>query len=518
MATTPVYNGPMKYRPTEEGYKKVIHYLGYNWYLCTKHLKAVKKIQARANENLPKSLVWNKTYHKVMAITQIIPFIGHIVAGLEVFLNRLNLDRSWRNLEDKPTDFVKPKDLNRQAFEQCIQNPSGLTADLKSNKWVAFDIVEHNGLNIQIFDQEIKKNFPIALKAVSQNIEAFHLIDDSLKENPDFLLACIELKGKDFFDKFVPPSFKNSYPFCLRAISVNSFIYESLPGKFMAQKQIILAMFTQPAYDSKNSFLQKENAALFKLIPKSLCDDSKFIKQILQRNGLVLEHLDESFKDDWKSIHVAVKNNYHAYLYASEKKRQNSALLLSLIKINPDVFEDASEIFKINKCAAGIILEKNPIMYQFLDPSLQKERDIFVMALSKCGEVFAHAPKDFRGDVNLAFIGLLTDPTVIQHLDEEVCKHEGFVETSVSKWEGTLKYASEDLRKNPKIVLKAACFDGASFQYAHESLRSDVDFVVKVIKECRYPERVLATLAESIKQHPQVVAAYLARTGRKKSK
>lgn len=520
MATIPVYLGPMKYRPTEKGVKNAISYLGYNWYLCTKHLKAIKKISAATDQNFPKSHIWNKTYHKAMIVSLTIPFIGHIVAVLEAFIHRVDVNKSWLKFEIKPADFKKPEEFDKPTLDHLIQdlvsNPKAAIPDnLKNNKWFAFDAVENVGLSLEIFTPEVKKSFPIALKAVCQNLDAFNHVDETLKKNPDFLLACIEFNGREFFEKFIPPELKNSYAFCLQAIACNSSVYASLPEKFKNQKQMILRAFTAPVYSSKDSPSRKENAALFKLIPKELQEDIPFVKDILRRNGLVLEYLSETIQDNWEWILIAVKNNYHAYQYASERQRKNSVLLLSLININSAVFEHAHGDLKKNKYALLKVLEKNGRMYPFADPSLQSQRDVFVQAITMYGDVFANACDQFKNDLDLAFIGLATDPTVIKYLGEIPCNNEQFVSASVCKWFGSLGYASETLRKNPEIVLKAIRFDGAAFRYAHESLQENIDFVVKVLQECRFPDRAWETLPDTIQKDPKAAAAFQARKGKK---
>lgn len=140
---------------------------------------------------------------------------------------------------------------------------------------------------------------------------------------------------------------------------------------------------------------------LFSTLPEKIKENTYLIHQLTQANGLILEHLNDSQRDDLNIVFDCICQNLQSYQFASERVKNYQAFLLKLIDRNAEHFflmnvEHQSNPIYIEKALKrkGLILEKMPQEI--------KENEHFVhIAIHQNGLALRFADKKFKHNLDI---------------------------------------------------------------------------------------------------------------------
>lgn len=530
MSAVPAILGPMRYQFVSSKHK-AIKYLGYNWFLCSQHLQAIKKIDPKANRVFKDyAHIYNKNYHRVMAVCLFFPVLGHIVAFLEAFFHRIRVKQTVEHLNDKEYGIDCIIENNDAAMllgftkEEIKDYAEKLAKDvweeydipekLMESPYFAHQVVSISGLRLKDFPKHIRTNKEVAFAAINQDLEAFHVIDASLKIHKPFLLACLEKQGNKFFEHYLPVELKNDYAFCLQAASRHGTIFACLPENFRAEGQMVLEAFADYVPYTAESAPIKAKAKAFPFIqPKAFQKHPALLNKILERNGRVLKYLYPQNQTE-ERIRIALRKNYIAYKYIPEEKKKDEKFLLEAIEINSEVFRYATPEQKKDKNLVLKLMARNGRLLEHVDITLQIDREVVQAAVKMYGEVLQWAPA-FKDDFAIASLALDSNSSAIQFFGESLLSNKKLILKAVSLWSGALAYAHPDLKKDREVVLRAIEHDGAALDDADPSLINDTPFLVEVLQKCCYPERAWSHIPDTLQADPEVKAAFQGRLQKK---
>jgi|LWDU01.1.fsa_nt_gi hypothetical protein len=220
--------------------------------------------------------------------------------------------------------------------------------------------------------------------------------------------------------------------------------------------------------------------------------DRKAVLEVVSQNGLMLEHVDNSLKDDPEVVLVAVNNNSDAFKYADDSVKANSEVVLAAV--NQD----------------GSVLE-------FVADSLKADPEVVLAAVNQDGEAFKYADDSIKANrkVNLAVVN--QDGLLLEYLDDTFKADQEMVLAAVNQDGDAFEYAADSLKADREVVLAAVNNSSNAFYYAADSLKADREVVLAAMnseyKGRRFENPQLEYADDSLKADREVVLAAVNQNG-----
>lgn len=212
----------------------------------------------------------------------------------------------------------------------------------------------------------------------------------------------------------------------LRLIKKDEIDGDNLPPKFLAKKEVILAL--------------------------------------LKNSSQSLYYASDELKNDRELVQIAMKRNIFNLEFASEQLRDDKELILEGI----DLYADA---------------------YRYASPRLQNDREVALRAVTKYQQMFNFLPQALRNDKEIFLKGIyvryyksddehiISKAHYLKNASKELQNDRDIVIASIKNDYESFQYASEELRSNHDFVLEAVKINGLSLKYASEDLQNDFDIV-----------------------------------------
>lgn len=110
--------------------------------------------------------------------------------------------------------------------------------------------------------------------------------------------------------------------------------------------------------------------------PQTLWQDPAFVKLVVQKRGLLLEHASEALKDEEEIVLLAVENDGHSLKFASSLQRANKKVVLIAVK------EKGTSLCHASK-------------------ELKRDQEVVVAACENNKMAIVHAARDMRDDMEV---------------------------------------------------------------------------------------------------------------------
>jgi hypothetical protein len=143
---------------------------------------------------------------------------------------------------------------------------------------------------------------------------------------------------------------------------------------------------------------------------------------------------------------AAVKQNYLALQFTSEKIRDNKKIILTVVQQNYNNIERSFLNTNLKKQEYKILC--------FASERLQKDIEILLTIIQQCSWVF-------------------------RYIDKELQKNKEFVLSAIKQNGHVSDYVSEELRADSEVVLAAVKEHGYTVQYASKKLLGDKLFLIE---------------------------------------
>ncbi|EFC36692.1 predicted protein [Naegleria gruberi] len=220
-------------------------------------------------------------------------------------------------------------------------------------------------------------------------------------------------------------------------------------------------------YDHLTAFFKRKNQSAVEYIEENPLPDNDCklaLLKIVRADGRVLEHASDDLKNDELVVLAAIKENVSAIEFASQRLKTDKNFVLKALKCKPKMFVDSTLFehlphFHDDDEIARLAVEQQPKCLQYVSANLKNNRDVILKAIKKDGSVLEYVPDNLK--------------------DREIV----LLSTKSSRYTCTLRFAPKEFTADKEIVLSAANSPGFYFLYAAESLRSDRDFVLEIVKK-----------------------------------
>ncbi len=203
-----------------------------------------------------------------------------------------------------------------------------------------------------------------------------------------------EILDKESFKQFLTEYF-NSRGKILSATLI--YIIENMLELHMANfnladysiktNQWVIALFPEYIKSNKNilTHLITDNPHLVDYLPLDLVQiyDKSEIKQLLMLNGLLLQYLPWSYRNDETFISIALQQNSLSFEFADDAFKDNDNFALQAIKSNPANYECISDRLKQSYELAYEAVNENGMALQLLSDTWRNDPEIRAKAIKQ---------------------------------------------------------------------------------------------------------------------------------------
>jgi len=284
-----------------------------------------------------------------------------------------------------------------------------------------------------------------------------------------------------------------------------------------------------PWREKGNYYLEKDQANYWKNLPKIFFEDFDFLKKVLQKNHKrcsQIQYFPLRLRNDKQFVEFFMKNEKiswygsNACEYCPKFKKSKEILLLTLntkngarevamknyfddeelflkaIQFQPLTFSQHSKFLKSKELVIKILKLKNFTYKKYHLYGYQNHSETFIPSLIKdfvftneelldiikSNGYFIHFLnlKEFNREFLLEAVKYSTNILKMNfEFDDEML-------TEIMTYKGNnLKFASKEIKKNEKLVLLALKNSNVSIRYVSSELRSNKEFMTKVIDKRR---------------------------------
>lgn len=445
-----------------------------------------------------------------------------------------------------PENIINNKNIVLNAVKNDFWSIKYASDDLKKDRDVVLKSVEKRS---SLFDSDLK--FPEELKNEIEFLKQMILANaHNLKFIPEkysdqqflYLLAIRENseivnfinKGNNELPSYINKAFKKyleDETFCLNAVFENAYAYDNFDVSRKKDKSFIFQIIIKLdkidfgtngrrhlctkliesilLFPSENTdlILQVFGVVyndsyllqnIFKLLPKNLQLDRKFIISLLTNNNEIFEYVDEIFKDDAEivmhaiNLHTTAEENKRAFdtvkkcpllKYASDNIKKNYQIVFEAVKRDGDSINYASIELKNN---TQIILESIATgggLSSFIKlPSNLQTRDNLLLAVKNGFSIIQQLPPVFIGDRQVILEIVKNYGDSLLNVRSEFKDSFDIVLAAVKNRGSALKYASVNLKNNKEIVTAAVKNNGLALEFASDNLKNDLQIVKLAIE------------------------------------
>ena len=289
------------------------------------------------------------------------------------------------------------------------------------------------GEQLQYFSPKVRDCEEVVLEAVSRDENAFQFASKRLKNDRSFLKVLIKAKG--------------------------GVILKAKPD-FLKDEELVIQAF-------------RHKRDVYPRVDSTLKSSSDFKVRALDANGLILEYLSDSEKDDRATVLRAVNQRGMALGFASENQRSNLDVVKAAVSSDPLAIQFALNDLKKNPEILRIFeegLKKNPVALEFAQDELKSNRDLVLQLVTLDGRAFHFASELLRDDLEIALRAAKTDLTSYSSVSERLKADKSYV---LALLESAYTLIDQD---------KCGIQDIFSQHIPHPSLRGEKEVLLALIK------------------------------------
>jgi len=150
--------------------------------------------------------------------------------------------------------------------------------------------------------------------------------------------------------------------------------------------------------------------------------------------------------------------------------------------LSPEFRDDKKFILEAMDLFMTIQQQDLFIILWFASAEVFRDQDFILRAMKISDQAIHFAPKEVFRDVKYVIKAMEIDYTAVQFASTEVLDSDKFIMEATEIYDKALKFASERLRSCRKVALAASKTEGG-FEFVAESLRSNFDFMLEVVRQ-----------------------------------
>lgn len=227
-------------------------------------------------------------------------------------------------------------------------------------------------------DSELLNDRAFVLKMIKRNYKIFSYISSELKNDIPFVIQAIQTE--QLISEFVPLEIARS-----KRVIHEMLTFEKLKATLQneVEKSYIISLytkkyefgieknkyFTEAALHETNTMIDCCIGALYKHIIIPYVKDMETAKFVLERNSLVIGHLEPMYSSNKQLALIAVQQNYYSFLYMDTQMQMDIDIATIVLKKDPNFIwfivpilqshPNLLDIIPNLKTTIGVILQKN---------------------------------------------------------------------------------------------------------------------------------------------------------------
>ena len=249
--------------------------------------------------------------------------------------------------------------------------------------------------------------------------------------------------------------------------------------------------------------------------PKELKVDREVIMSAVKKNGFALQYASKEVKADKKIVMAAVKQSGEALEFASLELQDDKKIVIEAVKRDPGfdidgkvILRHASKRLQNDKEVAIVAAEANIEAFFFLNDSLRQDSAVILAVLKNSNQAESARAASFSKnssileDKNFLLEALKVNGLFLKYLDENYKNKLNFVLAAVKNNGMAIEYASDNYKEDKKVVIAAVKSFGRALQFASEELQNDREVVIASVK---WPGRSLEYASIDLQNDKEIV-------------
>lgn len=361
--------------------------------------------------------------------------------------------------------------------------------------------------------QSLKNDPELALEVLKKDQQLASSIPDSLWQNESFVLHAIDVNP--LFYKKASFELKSSPQLAHVALQKDESLVLSLPSHLFSQKDFMIeAAKLRPALLAKLDALLKKDPELafmcykmnhdyLKYFSKEVWSNAKFVKKMVQINGLYLANASLDLQNNKDVVSEACSQNGWALKFASKKLKSDLDLVKIAVINQPLSLQFSCLSLRDNLELAKLALKSNLEAQAFIAEdtldTIWSDREFVIAQVAKDGSCLKEAGLELKNDIHIARSACLNNPQAFRYVGKSLWDNREFVSFAVSQNGLFLKKASPDLQNDPQIISLALQNDPLAAQFASSHVLSDASLAkLAVGRDIRAQEYFPDTILDEI--------------------
>jgi hypothetical protein len=193
--------------------------------------------------------------------------------------------------------------------------------------------------------------------------------------------------------------------------------------------------------------LRNKYLELFILLKDDFKNDRNLVIKYLEKNGHILKHIPDHFKDDDLIVKAAIKNQGYAIKYASERFKKNRDLVLLALKNNGHALEALSDEFKDDEELVIIAIQSDGRTIEYASERLKNNKEIVLNAVGNNGNAIQFVSLELKADKEVALTAIKnsTKDDILNYLDISIKHDKELCLAAYKRNKHSIKFFSQEL-------------------------------------------------------------------------
>ena len=219
--------------------------------------------------------------------------------------------------------------------------------------------------------------------------------------------------------------------------------------------------------------VQKDGMALERL-DEWLRDNDEVVAVAVEQNGLALQFASERLRNKQSIVSYAVQNNGLALQFASEDRRNNQGPAYDAFRQNPEAKAFFGDQLRSNsRLLLALVTKEDCSILAIADPRLTNDDNFMGQMIETNGSAVKYAGRE------LILKLVQVEGRLLEHVNPAFQDDPEIVEAATNQNPDAFRYASR------RLVLERVGIDGLTLEYASREFRDDVEIVSAAIGQNR---------------------------------
>jgi hypothetical protein len=387
-----------------------------------------------------------------------------------------------QELQDMPIQKLTTDNLSiPEVFKYAINHAysQGEIKHLLKNSSIDFlepymaGMVEKQVIAIEDMPAVFLEDYEIAVEYAKQDIYNMVTLPLHYRDEDDFITHVALDQGEIL--KYASDRVKSIESVVNIAFKNNKKSFKYFPEEFKTKENCIKALTgNYPDY-----------AYNWQYVPKPLCLDEDFIKEVGAFCPQIFQYIDSSIKDKFEISEYFLSKYANNIRYLSEDNKNNALLISPVLDKYPVYLRFSGESLKNDPEFVFPIIKKEAQIIHDCGEKIKENLEIakYICQLKVSQPPIGFFNEDIKSNVSIAMLAVLTMPESMNYISKKLSSSENFVGSYIDQYyfnPTALHYIPNELKNNNMLMKKAYDSNTDSLEYVGEQLKIDSEFLTHV--------------------------------------